>query len=95
MAEQLVYTSEYATELANEYVINEDEADSIVDDIQSEIDSDFIKDMYSSDDREEFARDFMEGLFEEQASERIIEIPNEIETRKATKLLLKDVVFIH
>lgn len=95
-AEEMIgIIQEEFTELANEYVINEDEADSIVDDIQSEIDSDFIKDMYSSDDREEFARDFMEGLFEEQASERIIEIPNEIETRKATKLLLKDVVFIH
>lgn len=83
------------TELANEYVINKDEADTIVEEIQSEIDSNFIKDMYSSDDREEFARNFMESLFEVQAAERTIEIPNEIETREATKQLLKDVVFIH
>ncbi|MDE6253678.1 MAG: hypothetical protein K2M78_13790 [Lachnospiraceae bacterium] len=83
------------TELASEYVISENEADLIVEEIQSEIDSDFIKDMYSSDNREEYAREFMECMFEEQAAERTIEIPNEIQTREAAKMLLKDVVFIH
>lgn len=81
--------------LAEEYMVNNEEVDCISEEIQKEIDSDFVKDMYSSDDRAEYARDFMEEIFEAKVSEREIEIPDEIETRNEAKKILGNAINIH
>ena len=82
--------------LAEEYLADEKEADAVAVQLSESLNGDTLKDMFASEDRDLFARELMEPMFEEQISERETwEIPTESEMRSELKKELKDVVFIH
>ena len=79
-----------------DYLVTESEAEDIVSSLENVIDEDFLKDMYQSDDREEFVQDELIPLFEETLENReTIEMPTESEMRDSLKAQYKGVVFIH
>ncbi len=79
-----------------DYMINEEEAKLIIDEFSDMLGEDMFKDMYQSDNREEFASSKLRPLFEKVAADRpIIEQPTEAEMRAALKDELTGVVFIH
>lgn len=84
------------SELANDYVVNETEAKSVVDVLNKKLDDKTLKDMYSSKDRAEYARNLIEPLFESQVAKREkIEAPTEEDIRTELLSDLDEIVFIH
>lgn len=88
--------SEEFTVLCGDYLINEEEGNRLVDNLDSVLIGDVLKDMYASDNRNKFASDLIEPLFIEEvkAREKII-TPTEEELRYSMKDNLKGIVFIH
>lgn len=83
-------------EMCNDYLIDEEEGNTLTIMLQKELTGDCLKDMFASDNREKFAEELMIPLFESVAKsrERII-TPSESQMRNELKTSLKDVVFIH
>ena len=82
--------------LCEDYLVNEQEAQSIIDELNRMIDDSMLKDMYQSNNREAFIDAKLTPLFENVKSNRSeIEKPTEEEMRYALKDELKGVVFIH
>lgn len=64
-AEEMVRIIEKVfAELANEYLLSQKEAEKIVDNLQECLNGDILKDMYASEDRELFARNFLTPIVE-------------------------------
>lgn len=88
--------SEEFTILCGDYLINEEEGIRITEALKEELIGDVLKDMYASNDRNQFARDLMEPLFIDEVKQRtVIVIPTEEELRYEMKQTLQGVVFIH
>ena len=88
--------SEQFTILCSDYLVSEDEANRIVDSLKGELVGDVLKDMYASEDRNQFARDLLEPLFVAEAEQRTtIATPSEEEIRYGMKEELQGIVFIH
>lgn len=84
------------TELANDYIVTEGEAKEIADSLNKKLSDKTLKDMYSSKDRKEFAKNLMEPLFESQVAKREkITPPSEEEIRSELVSDLDEIVFIH
>ena len=82
--------------LADDYMVNQEEADHIVDALQEQLTDDAIKDMYASDNRSQYACNMMMPLFEEEIKNReTIIVPSVIELRAALKSDLYGIIFIH
>lgn len=88
--------SEQFTILCGDYLVSEEEANRIVNALKGELVGDVLKDMYASEDRNQFARDLLEPLFIAEAEQRATIItPTEDEIRYGMKDELKGIVFIH
>lgn len=84
------------SKMAFDYVISEDEAKSIADNLNKKLNDDTLKDMYSSNDREAYIKKIMEPLFETEVSKRAkIEMPTEAQIRTELLADLEGIVFIH
>lgn len=85
-----------ASELAEDYLISQEEFDEICQKLQEKIDQDTTKDMYQSEDREQFADDLMRPLFEEVVANREKRsTPDNDQLRYDLKDELKGIIFIH
>lgn len=84
-------------QLADAYLINEEEADQITGEIAELLNgkNDKLKEMFQSEDRNAYALEFMEPIFEKQVSKRAYEEPTEGELRKFLLDELKGIVFVH
>lgn len=83
-------------QLCEDYMVDEAEAQNIVNQFSKELDDEMFKDMYQSKNREKFAMDTLEPLFESEVLKRTkIEAPTEEEVRAALKEELEGVVFVH
>lgn len=83
-------------QLCDDYVINEAEAENIVNRFNDSLDEDMFKDMYQSNDRPKFAEDILTPLFDEEVYKReIIQMPSDEEMRYELIEQLDGVVFIH
>lgn len=73
-----IISTVYAS-MAEEYLLNEEEATSIIDRLNQTIDAGVLKDMYASSNREAYAREvILRSIFNEVAENRaVIEIPTE------------------
>ena len=81
---------------AEEYVINQEEANSITTKLQANLNDDVLKDMLQSENREKFAIKLLNPLFEETLKERKeVHIPSFDETRTSLEDQFVDVVYIH
>ena len=80
----------------DEYLINEKEAENIVEQLKNTLTEDCFKDMYKNENREEFADQLLTPLFESEVSNReIIKAPDENKIRSELKASMADVAFIH
>lgn len=90
-----IISSKFET-LCIDYLISQKEADELVDDLNSKLTGDTLKDMYQSEGREQFAEDLMKPLFEEKVTSREkIAIPSEEETRTSILNTMEGIVFVH
>lgn len=90
-----IINSEFST-LAEEYLVNTDEADNIIEKLSEQLSSKKLKDMFKSEDREQFALEIMRPLFEEQVSQRQeIKIPSDEEIRAQTLSMFQEIIHIH
>ncbi len=95
---ELMYNifSERFSVYCDDYLVNEQEAQNILDKLSKNMDEKFYKDMYESENRIEFIDGKLEPLFEEEIMKRPdVAIPTDEEMRQALKAELKGVVFIH
>ena len=82
--------------LSNDYLISEAEGKAITEKLQNSLSGDTLKEMYSSEDREAFAVNLMEPLFEEEVQTRAkIALPTEDDVRTEMKTSLQEIVYIH
>ena len=81
--------------LSEDYIVSKDEADKIVDAVQSKLDGETLKDMYASEDRNKFANDLMTVEFEKEIAKRELAVPSDYDIRIQTKETLNNVIFIH
>ncbi len=58
------------TELAKDYLLNQNEAEKITDDLQVRLDGKELKNMFASSDRREYAKNILEPLIEKEVSKR-------------------------
>lgn len=79
-------------QLCEDYLVNEAEATSIVNALQSQLNGAKLKDMYASSNHKNFAKDLLKPKFEHIASNREpIELPTDIETVNALRELLEEI----
>lgn len=88
--------SEQFQVLSEDYLINQEEGAIIVESLQVALTGDVLKDMYSSENREDFAIKLMEPLFEKQVQQRDhILLPTEDNVRTEMKTTLHEILYIH
>ncbi len=81
---------------SSDYLVSEKEANSIAEQLKVQLEGDTIKEMFASEERDVFARDLLEPLFEKTLAERAkIKMPSNEEMRYVLKEELQDIVFIH
>jgi len=79
-----------------DYIVSEEEASAIVEELRDMLTDDMFKDMYKSKDREAFIAEKMEPLFVNEVAKREkLKAPTEEELRASLKNELTGVVFIH
>ena len=88
--------SEEFTILCGEYLIDEEEGSRIAESLKSVLVGDVLKDMYASENRNQFARELIEPLFVNETVQRsAIVVPTTEEIRYHIKQMLQGIVFIH
>ncbi len=79
-----------------DYLVNEKEAQNIAGQLNSKLTEESFKNMYKSENRQQFAENLLNPLFEQEIKKRPnIPAPTAEEMRSALKAELKGVVFIH
>lgn len=80
------------TDMSSEYLLNQKEAEKAVDKLRDQLDGSILKDMYASNDREFFARNFLEPIVE-----KVVEIRPKIpaltqnQMRNGVREVLEDI----
>lgn len=83
---------EVFTELAEEYLISQREAEKIVDRLKEKLTGGLLKDMFASADRSGFARELMEEYFEDVAYNRQhISLPTQKQMTQSLQLVLEEI----
>lgn len=83
-------------QLAQDYLLDEGEANRIVAALQEELTGENLKNMFASENQNKYAQDMIEPVVIAEVSNRKpIKAPTEAEMRAELKTTLKDVVFIH
>lgn len=89
--EMVKIIQEVFTELANDYLINNKEAEDITIALQSILDGKLLKEMYASTNHEQFAKDLLIGLFEDASRNRQhIDLPTAEQFQKGLQMVLED-----
>lgn len=79
-----------------DYLLNEEEASVVVNKLSQELNTDKLKDMFSSENREEYAKNLLNPLFLEVTKQRApIKVATEREVRDEMKKMSKGIIFIH
>lgn len=88
--------SEKFQSLSEDYLVSEEEGAAITEKLQTVLSGETLEEMYASEDREVFAENLMEPLFEEQVKQREkIVLPAEDEVRTEMKAMLQEIVCVH
>ena len=79
-------------EIAFDFMLSKEEAESIIDEISNKINTELLMDIYSSEDKGKFAYEWMEPLAQEKIRKRkaITKTPTESEIIEETKSLIID-----
>ena len=80
------------TQLAEDYLLSQQEAENIIDSLKKELTGSTLKDMFSSSDRQAFARKLLVKHIEpELAKRKHIVMPTDEELHKSLKQVLEDI----
>lgn len=80
------------TEMATDYLLNQKEAENIVDELQSILDGKTLKDMFASHNRHEFARKLLRPIIEEEIENRVhIKAPTTEQMVDALRNVLEEI----
>lgn len=80
------------SKLAEDYLISQSEAETIVDKMKDKITGKLLKDMYASSDREMFARNLIEDYFVDiSKSRKFIALPSSTQMQNGLKAVLEDI----
>lgn len=94
--EMLELIQEVFLQTADEYLLNEAEADCVVEELKDTLTGDNLKEMYKSNDKASYARTLIEPLISKQLNQRKkIDLPTEEELRAEMLASMEGVVFIH
>lgn len=78
-------------QMADDYLINKEESERIVDKLEGKLSGSVIKDMYAYSDRKKFASMVLEPLFENEVQKRgRIKVPTDKELAKGLRFVLED-----
>lgn len=92
----MVILEDNFSQLAQDYLINETEANAIADALQEKLTGDNLKSMFASEDQDKYAQNMIQPLVEAEISKRTpIQAPTAAEMRTELKNSLKGVVYIH
>lgn len=90
--EMIAIIQEVFAQLAEEYIITQEEGEKIAKLLQNKLSKDILKDMYASGQRRRFARNIMEDFFKDALFERAyITLPSLTEMQKGLRLALEDI----
>lgn len=82
---------EVFTKLAEDYLLNKGEAENIIDKLKDSLTGEFLKDMFASSDREDFAIKKLEPLVEDEVMKRkFVKMPSEEEITKGLREVLEE-----
>lgn len=85
-----IIESEFAN-LANDYLLNQTEAEKVVDGLSKSIDGSTLKDMYAESNRERFARDLIKPHIEAIVKNReIIRLPDNMQMVQGLRFILEE-----
>lgn len=80
------------TKLSIDYLLNKEEAESVLDDLKEDLTGSTLKDMFADDDREEFARGLIRPHIEYRVKNRKrIKLPTEQEICRELKVILEEI----
>lgn len=80
------------TELAEEYLTTQKEAERIADQLKNKLTGGLLKDMYASDSRKGFARKLLVNYFEKEANNRdYIRLPSDEQMKDGIKMVLENI----
>ncbi len=78
--------------IANEYLLNQKEAEKCVDRLSEKLTGKVLKDMFASDDRASFARDLIVPIVEKRVSQReLIKLPSNEQMVDSLKTILEEI----
>lgn len=78
-------------EMAADYLLNQKEAENIIDELKDEMSGGTLKDMFASSDRKKFARNLLIGHVENEVKKRKkIVMPSEAEMQKSLRKVLEE-----
>jgi hypothetical protein len=78
-------------ELAEDYLLNQQEAENIIDNLKTDLTGTTLKDMFASSNRRDFARNLMIGHVENEVRNRKrIQMPSEVEMQSGLRVVLEE-----
>lgn len=78
-------------QLSEDYILNKNEAENIIDKLKDKLTGSLLKDMFASSNRDEFAKNILEPLVEEEVKTRKrIQIPTDLQLVKGLREILED-----
>ena len=79
-------------ELADDYLLNKKEAESIINQLQGKLTGSILKDMFSKSDRNAFAKGMLEPLVESEVRKRaLIKSPTDLQITQGLRDVLEDI----
>jgi len=80
------------TQMAEDYLLNQREAESIINNLSKKLDGKTLKDMFESDERRFFAKSILVDLVEEEVKKReTVFLPSEEQTKETLKEVLEEI----
>jgi hypothetical protein len=78
-------------ELAEDYLLNQQEAENIIDNLKGDLTGATLKDMFASSDRRDFAKELLVGHIEDEVENRKrIKMPSDVEMQRGLRVVLEE-----
>lgn len=80
------------TQLAEDYLLNQKEAENIIENLSDKLNGQTVKDMFESENRRDFAKNLLVGEIEKEVAERkMIVLPSEEKMQEALREVLEEI----
>jgi hypothetical protein len=91
-ADEMVRTiEEVFVELAEDYLLNQQEVENIIDSLKTDLTGSTLKDMFASSNRRVFARNLMkEHVKDELKNRKRVQMPSEVQMQRGLRVVLEE-----